>query len=300
MTRVAVVGVGRMGRPMARHIAAAGFDLAVFDADREAAAVVAAECGARLWEQASDFADTDVVITMLPTSAVVSSVLFDGGVVAALPTGATIVDMSSSNPSDTIASAQRASDAGVVLVDAPVSGGVSGAEAGSLAIMLGGDDEATAPVMPVLEAMSRAVFRTGPVGSAHAMKALNNVVAGATTIACFEALAAGRHYGLDPATMVEIWNGSTARSFVSEVVMARHVVPGTFDTGFALPLYAKDVGVARDLVVAAGVEAPLVRTVAASFSDALAQLGDVDHTRIFDLRDPRHGAAGSQRKGESA
>lgn len=287
-----------MGRPMSRHIAAAGFDLAVFDADADAARAVADELGAGLLTAAEDFGAVDVVVTMLPTSAIVSAVLFDGGIVEALPQGARIVDMSSSNPSETVESARRASASGVTLVDAPVSGGVGGAEAGTLTIMLGGDDAAVAPVIPVLESMSQAVFRTGPVGSAHAMKALNNVVAGATTIASFEALAAGRAYGLDAATMIEIWNRSTARSFVSEVVMLNHVVTGTFDTGFALPLYAKDVGVARDLVSAAGVDAPVVRAVAEAFADALSSLGDVDHTRIFDLRTSEQTAAASQQEGQ--
>lgn len=300
MTRVAVIGVGRMGRPMARHIAAAGFDLSVFDADVEEAAEVATSLGAVHLTDVSDFSDIDVAVTMLPSSAIVTSVLFDGGVIDALPSGARVIDMSSSNPADTVTSAHRAQEAGVILVDAPVSGGVGGAEAGSLTIMLGGADEAVSPVLPVLEAMSAAVFRTGPVGSAHAMKALNNVVAGATTLAAFEALAAGRAYGLDPETMVGIWNRSTARSFVSEVVMTNHVITGTFDTGFALPLYAKDVGVARDLVHAAGVDAPIVDATAEAFTQALDHLGNVDHTRIFSLRDPEGPAATTHDKGTTA
>lgn len=284
MTRVAVIGVGRMGRPMARHIAAGGFELGVFDADSAVAAQLAADLGAAHLTGPADFATTDVVITMLPTSAIVAAVLVDGGIAAALPAGARIVDMSSSNPNETIRTAGLVGEAGAILIDAPVSGGVAGAEAGTLTIMLGGDDDAVGPVLPVLDTLSQAVFRTGPVGSAHAMKALNNVVAGATTLACFEALAAGRAYGLDAATMVEVWNRSTARSFVTEKVMAENVVPGTFDSGFALPLYAKDVGVAAALAAAAKVEAPIVQTVAAAFADARDRLGDVDHTRIFDLR----------------
>lgn len=284
MTRVAVIGVGRMGRPMARHIAAGGFELGVFDADSAVAAQLAADLGAAHLTGPADFATTDVVITMLPTSAIVAAVLVDGGIAAAMPAGARIVDMSSSNPNETIRTAGLVGEAGAILIDAPVSGGVAGAEAGTLTIMLGGDDDAVGPVLPVLDTLSQAVFRTGPVGSAHAMKALNNVVAGATTLACFEALAAGRAYGLDAATMVEVWNRSTARSFVTEKVMAENVVPGTFDSGFALPLYAKDVGVAAALAAAAKVEAPIVQTVAAAFADARDRLGDVDHTRIFDLR----------------
>ena len=285
MTSVALIGLGRMGHPMARRIKEAGHTLAVYDADSSVAAAVAEELNVRLCVEGADFHDADVVITMLPTSKIVASALFETGIAQALKPGTRIVDMSSSNPSETLETARKAAELGLVFVDAPVSGGVGGAVQGTLAIMLGGDDEQVAPVIPVLEAMSKVVFRTGPVGSGHAMKALNNVVAGATTLASFEALAAGQAFGLDPATMVNIWNHSTARSFVSEQVFTNNVVTKTFDSGFALPLYAKDVGVARDLVSSAGVDAPIITAVAQSFSEALEVLGDVDHTRLYDLRD---------------
>lgn len=286
MTRVAVVGVGRMGRPMAGHIVRGGHDVAVFDADPALAAEVAAAVGARALTAPEDFADRELVITMLPTSAIVAEALIGGGIAASLPAGALVVDMSSSNPAETLETARRLAERGVALVDAPVSGGVGGAVDGTLAIMLGGDDATVAPALPVLETMSRVIFRTGPVGSGHAMKALNNVVAGAATLAGFEALAAGRHYGLDERTMIDIWNHSTARSFVTENVMAHHVATHTFDSGFPLPLYAKDVGVADALVRAAGIDAPVVAEVARGFAAALAELGDVDHTRLWDLRAP--------------
>lgn len=284
MTAVAVIGVGRMGGHMARHLAAAGFDTGVYDISPDLVARVASEIGARALRSPSDFGDAEIVITMLPTGKVVSSVLFETGIAESLPAGALVIDMSSSNPADTLRNASLAAELGLGFLDAPVSGGVGGAEAGTLTIMLGGDDADARRATPVLESMSSRIYRTGPVGSGHAMKALNNVVAGATTLACFEALAAGAEYGLSTETMVDIWNHSTARSFVTEVVMQNHVVTNTFDTDFALPLYAKDVGVADEMARAANVEVPVIRLVAEEFAKALNALGDVDHTKIFALR----------------
>lgn len=289
MKRVGFVGLGHMGFPMARSVADGGFDLAVFDADTETATHVADALSARRLTSAADFSDLDIVVTMLPTSAIVSNVLFDwdGGIVAAMKSSAIIVDMSSSDPVETVDSARRAAQAGIHLVDAPVSGGVAKAEASTLTIMLGGDDELAERVTPVLETMSSAIARTGPIGSAHAMKALNNVVAGATTIACFEALAAGGRFGLDPKTMVGIWNQSTAKSFVTSVVMEQNVITGTFDSGFALPLFAKDVSVAESIFASTGVEATVCESVAKAFRNALSELGNVDHTRVAELFNAR-------------
>lgn len=285
MSRVAIVGLGRMGAPMARNAKRGGLDVAVFDANAELTASIADEIGARALSTPADFADIDVVVTMLPTSTIVRSVLFDlgGGLVGSLPNGAVVMDMSSSDPSDTIETAKRAAEAGVQVVDAPVSGGIQGAKDGTLTIMLGGTDEQAAIVTPVLEPMSARVVRTGPVGSGHAMKALNNVVAGATTIAAFEALAAGRAFGLAPETMVDIWNTSTAQSFVTKNVLEPEVIAGRFASGYSLPLYAKDVAVAASIFAETGVDAPICDGVAEQFRTAHNQLGDVDHTRIADV-----------------
>ncbi|MGO2112505.1 MAG: NAD(P)-dependent oxidoreductase [Pseudoclavibacter sp.] len=294
MTAVAIVGLGRMGAPMARNAKAGGLDLALFDADAALTRRLADELGARALAGPADFAEAgiDVVVTMLPTSAIVASVLFGDsgdagktGIVGALKAGAIVVDMSSSDPSDSIATATRAGEHDVQFVDAPVSGGVAGAERGTLTIMLGGGDEQAATVTPVLETMSARIVRTGPVGSGHAMKALNNVVAGATTIACFEALQAGGRFGLEPATMVDIWNTSTAQSFVTAHVIGPEVVEGRFASGYSLPLYAKDVGVAESIFAETGVDAPVCATTASRFRAAHDALGDVDHSRIAEVYD---------------
>lgn len=285
MTKVAFVGIGRMGCPMVRNLNKSGFEVAVYDANVDVATALADQLELKALAAAEDFAEADIVITMLPTSKIVSSVLFDwdGGIASRLPDGATVIDMSSSDPVDTLTTASRAAELGIRFVDAPVSGGVAGAEAGSLTIMVGGSDTDIATVTPVLEALGSRVVRTGPLGSGHAMKSLNNIVAAATTIACLEAFAAGEQFGLDPETMTEVWNSSTASSFVSTHVMTPEVVTRNFDSGYSLPLYAKDVSVASAMFADKQIAAPVCNAAAGQFQDALSKLGNVDHTRLAEL-----------------
>lgn len=136
---------------------------------------------------------------------------------------------------------------GLNMVDAPVSGGVRRAVDGSLAIMIGGDPASVARVKPVLEALGRSIFETGPLGSGHAMKALNNFVSAAGLTAACEALAVGKKFGLDPEQMVDILNVSTGRNNSTENKMKPFILSGSYDGGFSLALMAKDLRVAADL-----------------------------------------------------
>jgi 3-hydroxyisobutyrate dehydrogenase len=260
--RVGFVGIGNMGWPMAKRVRGAGFALTVFDTDGARVARFAAETGSAGAETGAALAGrADVVITMLPTGAVVRDALLGaGGIAPSLAPGTVVVDMSSSDPNSTRELGRALAELRVALVDAPVSGGVPRAEAGTLAIMIGGEDEAAIErARPVLETMGAKLFRTGPLGSGHAMKALNNYVAAAAFAATSEALLVGQRFGLEPAVMVEVMNASSGRSFNTDVVFPDHVVGGKFATGFALGLMAKDVGIAADLAREIGVEAPLCR-----------------------------------------
>lgn len=284
MSQIAFIGLGRMGWPMAKNLVHAGFDVAVYDADAETLAKAKTELQVEVLSSPKDFTDRSIVITMLPTSQIVRYILceWEGGIFNTLPPGATVVDMSSSNPQDTVELSTQAGLHEVVMIDAPVSGGVARAESGTLTIMHGGL-ELPSDVRAVLLAMGDSVVLTGPIGSAHAMKALNNVVAGAATVACFEAIAAGKQFGLTPETMVEIWNSSTGQSFVTSTVLPNHVLTGSYDSGFRLPLYAKDVEVAASVFASAGIEANVAQAVTETFQEALGMLGDVDHTRLGDV-----------------
>ena len=271
-----------MGRPMARNLAAAGYDLVVRDADAALQESVASELGAVPAADPAPFRDVGAVVTMLPTGRVVSEVLLEwnGGLAGALAAGSVVVDMSSSDPPGTRELGTALTALGLVLVDAPVSGGVPKAELGTLAIMVGGDDEdAIARATPLLEALGERLFRTGPLGSGHAIKALNNYVAAAGFTAASEALLIGHRFGLDPAVMVEVLNASTGRNFSTEFTMVHHVLPRTFATGFALGLLAKDVGIAAELGDAVAVEAPLSRLLKQLWAEAAGDEGaEVDHS----------------------
>jgi 3-hydroxyisobutyrate dehydrogenase len=278
MPSVGFIGLGNMGWPMASNLVAAGHDVIVHDADPARAEAFAAKQGGRVASGAGDFASVDALITMLPDDRVVASALLDDGVAAALRQGAVVIDMSSSNPIGT----QRLGEqlpAGIGLVDAPVSGGVPRAQDGSLSIMVGGADAAVDQAMALLEVLGERIFRTGELGSGHAMKALNNYLAAAAYSAATEALAIGRRFGLDPETMFDIVNTSTGRSFSSEVVLRGNVVTGEYATGFALGLLAKDVGIAADLAEALQVDTPALELVSRRWAEAAAALGPgADHS----------------------
>ena len=171
---------------------------------------------------------------------------------------------------------------GLALVDAPVSGGVPRATDGSLAIMIGGDSAATTRSKPVLAKMGARLFDVGGPGNGHAMKALNNFVAGTAFIAVSEALLVGQKFGLDLATMVDVMNVSTGKSFNTENVAKQHVVSRQFASGFALGLLAKDVGIAADLAKAIDVESPLTRLSSALLAEARDKVGsEKDHTMAY-------------------
>ena len=269
------VGLGNMGWPMAANLHAAGFPLVVRDADADRQrAFCAAHPGAAPADAPGAFAAADIVVTMLPDGAVVADALLNWGIAAALAPGALVIEMSSADPSDTRATAAGLAARGVRMVDAPVSGGVPRAVTGELSLMVGGDDADVASAQPVLRVLGDPArqFRTGALGTGHAMKALNNVVAAATTCVTAEALVVGRRFGLDPQTMVDVINASTGRSFVSEI-FASEVLTGRYGTGFALGLLAKDVRIALSVAAAAAVDAPAITLTDERWAAALRDLG---------------------------
>jgi len=278
---VGFVGLGRMGWPMATNLARAGYQLVVRDADRDVELRFADEFGAAAsGREATAFATAGVLITMLPDGRVVQDAMLGEGIADVLPGGAVVVDMSSSSPQDTRGLGRELERRSIALVDAPVSGGVPRATDGTLAIMAGADDEAALDrALPILGVLGRRVFRTGPLASGHAMKALNNFCAAAGYAALAEALVLGGRFGLTPSTMVEIVNNSTGRSFLSDVVFPDEVLTGRYGTGFALGLLAKDVTIAAGIADGSGVDAPLCRMVQQRWAEAAQALGfAADHS----------------------
>jgi 3-hydroxyisobutyrate dehydrogenase len=276
--RVGFIGIGVMGWPMAANIAKSGaHQLTVFDAGPGVAARFASEVGGRAAESLAEVADNDIVVTMLPTGPIVRQALTadDGGAFAkAIKPGLIVIDMSSSEPGGTQTLGVELAKLGAVLIDAPVSGARPRAITGTLAIMIGGDDEAAIEkASPVLLTMGEKLFRTGPSGSGHAMKSLNNYVAATGLAAACEALMIGRRFGLDGETMVDIMNVSTGRNFATDVLLKQHILSGAFASGFTLGLMAKDIKIAADLGEDLAVEAPISRLVRDRFLAARDELG---------------------------
>jgi len=280
--RVGLIGLGAMGWPMAANLVEAGVDLTVYDLDRDRVDEFAAAHRCQPARRPADFAGVSVVLTMLPDGHVVAEVIrnWEGGLLTVLEQGSTILDMSSSSPSGTIELLEAARAQLLDVVDAPVSGGVPRAVDGTLSIMVGADDDAFVKVEPILQILGRVIFRTGPVGSGHAMKALNNVLAATAYAALAEAIEVGKAYSLDPKILVDVVNESTGRSFSSDVVFGQNVIPGTYATGFMLGLLAKDAGIAAEMAQSVEIEAPVLELVAERWGQAVAEVGfTADHSR---------------------
>jgi 3-hydroxyisobutyrate dehydrogenase len=259
---------------MVGHIARAGHAVTVSDLDVAAAQRVAGDATVRIAQAAEDFRGTDIVVTMLPTGAIVREVLLGpDGVAGKLPKGALVIDMSSSEPQGTRELGAALADLGVALVDAPVSGGVPRAQDAALTIMIGGDVAAIARARPVLELLGKRLFEVGTLGAGHAMKALNNYVSAAAFEATSEALLIGKAFGIDPTQLIDILNVSTGRNFHSELSMKDHVIAGRHAAGFLLALAAKDVRIAAGLAAAVKIQAPMLELSAAQMSMASQTLG---------------------------
>jgi 3-hydroxyisobutyrate dehydrogenase len=260
--QIGFIGIGAMGRHMAANLIRKEFAVAVYDIDRARQDEFARSHQCRSASSLADLArGIRAVVTMLPTGRDVRHVFLeaeDGALARSLPAGSIVIDMSSSDPAGTRTLSAALASRGVSLVDAPVSGGTNGAEAATLTIMIGSDDKtAIERARPILNALGNKLFETGGSGTGHAMKALNNFVAGIGNLALAEAMVVGRRFGLDPGLMADIINQSTGRNFSSENVLKQHVLSRKFGTGFKLGLLAKDVKIAADLAEDLRVHAPL-------------------------------------------
>jgi 3-hydroxyisobutyrate dehydrogenase len=282
---IGFVGLGNMGFPMAERLAEAGYTVRGYDADpavRQKFAVAVASA-----EAAADSAAA--VILMLPNSAVVRSVLLDDGLLAHLAPGAVLIDMSSSEPVQTRELATTAGEHGVPMVDAPVSGGVRGAVAGSLMIMAGGAPEPVAAVRGMLEVLGKKVLHVGPVGAGHALKALNNLLSATHLLVSSEAMLVGKEFGLDQEVMLEAINGSSGSSASTVNKWPRFMLGRGFDSGFGLRLMLKDMRIAVGLAQATGWPSRLGEAAVDLWAEAAERLpADADHTEILRWLETEH------------
>jgi 3-hydroxyisobutyrate dehydrogenase len=273
--KVAFIGVGNMGKPMATNLVKGGHEVFLFDADPSRASAVAAEIGAAALRHLREAARAEIIVTMLPDGHVVRAVtLGDDGIASAAKPGTIVIDMSSSQPMITRDTGAALKLRDIALIDAPVSGGVAKAMTGSLTIMIGSDDPAAlARAKPLLSCMGTAFFEVGGLGSGHAAKALNNVVAAANYAVLAEAMLTAERYGIEPDMFVDIVSASTGQSFLSSVVMKNFVLTKKFNTGFAVGLLAKDAAIAAELCKELGFDAPHIELASRRWAQARDVLG---------------------------
>ncbi len=280
--RVSFLGLGAIGAPMAAHLAA-GHTLTVWNRTAERARILAMKYGARAVETPREAGDAEVVMTCLPTSREVEMLLEgEDGLERGLLAGTLLIDCTSGDPATSRHIAGRLAAHGVSFADAPVSGGVSGAESGTLTVMVGADTQTFSRARPVLAAFGKRIEHLGPIGAGHAMKAVNNALLAVNLIALGEGLSALVKAGVSPRIAVDVLNASSGRSFASESLVPDRVLTGRWPQTFRLALLDKDVGIARDFLKEAGISGPLLDLAGRLLASARAELGEsADHVEVI-------------------
>jgi 3-hydroxyisobutyrate dehydrogenase len=285
MITVGFIGLGNMGYPMASRLADAGYRLIVSDqAERVVERFLNENPGSASATDVSAWQDADIIITMLPDSAIVEAVLTGGGVAAAASLNTLFIDMSSSEPLRSRQLGKHLENQGMRYLDAPVSGGVRGAESGQLAIMVGGRWQDLDQATELFDVVGKSVIHVGEAGAGHAAKALNNLVSAASVAATVEALRIGERFGIDPATLTEVLNASSGRSNTSENKVRQFMLSGTFSSGFPIGLMTKDIKIATALADSLGVAANFSHDCESIWQSTLdAGHGAEDHTRMYEF-----------------
>jgi 3-hydroxyisobutyrate dehydrogenase len=293
MPRVAFLGLGAIGTPMARHLATADFDLVVWNRTAARAAALAAASGARVATTPADAArDRDVIVTCLPVSRDVESLL-DGpdGLLATMAAGSVLVDCTSGDSATSRRIAARLAERGIGFLDAPVSGGTSGAEAGTLTVMIGGDAATLERVRPVLETFGQRIVHCGDVGAGDALKAVNNALLAMHIWGTAEGLVALEKAGVKAEIALDVINASSGRSNASMNLFPERVLTRAFPRTFRLALLDKDVGIAADLAREQRVPSPLLQLTAELFRMAHDELGEAaDHVEAVQVVERLGGA----------
>jgi 3-hydroxyisobutyrate dehydrogenase len=277
---IAFIGLGNMGSRMARRLVNAGYEVHGYDLSAKARSDFEQCGGTAAASTTRAVAGADIIVLMLPSSNVVEQVVTEPTVLDAFAPGATVVDMSSSEPERTRALERVLAQRGVSLVDAPVSGGIQRAESGELAIMTGGREADVARAEHVLSVLGRA-YHAGPIGAGHAVKALNNLMSATHLLVTSEVILAGQRFGLDIDVMLAIFNASSGRSGSTENKWPNFIASEQFNSGFGLQLMLKDMRIATGLAEQVGSPSELGTCATDLWSRAAGELPpDADHTEI--------------------
>ncbi len=290
MMKLTLLGTGRMGFPMARRLCQAGHQLHVWNRSADKAAPLAAD-GATVHASAAGAAAAgELVISLLENGPVVASVLFDQGVAAAMRPGSLFIDMASIKPAEAREHAVRLAERGVQALDAPVSGGTVGAEAGTLAIMVGGAAADFARAQPVLQLLGRATH-VGPHGAGQLAKLANQMIVGITIGAVAEALLLCEKGGADPARVREAIGGGFAESRILQLHGER-MVQRDFAPRGRMTVQLKDMRNALDTAQGMGFDAPITAALERLYADGVAHGdADLDHSGLFVELARRNGMA---------
>ena len=289
--RVAFWGLGAIGLPMAEHIAKQT-KLTVWNRTQSKAVDFAKRTGARAVDTPSSAArQADIIITCLPSSVEVEEVVFgDDGIANGASSGSVLVDCTSGDPVASRRLSERLRSAGIAFMDAPVSGGVAGAQAGKLTVMCGGDAMTLDRVRPILQMFGEKVVLCGAIGCGHALKAVNNALLALHVWSTAEGLTMLQKFGVSPELALDVINASSGRSNTSMNLFPERVLPRTFPRTFRLALLDKDVRIAAHLAQETRTPAELIDLTARLFAEAHRELGEeADHVEAVKVVERRAG-----------
>jgi 3-hydroxyisobutyrate dehydrogenase-like beta-hydroxyacid dehydrogenase len=286
LTRIGIVGVGKMGAPMARRLLAARYQVLAYDVRPEAVVEVNHHGAASCDSLAAVASGSDAVITMLPDPPAVECAVFgERGLGTAMHAGQALIEMTSSHPATTRKVAAHLGARGVRVLDAPVSGGVRGAVEGTLCIMVGGPVDLLEVCRPVLACLGRDIVHVGDApGDGDTAKTINNLLSATAVWSVAETLALGARAGLSQARLFEAVNRSTGRSYTTETKVNQYMIPRRFAAGFTVGQYLKDLRICLDLAGELRVPMPLAGTLHQLWALAAAQgMTEQDHTALVQL-----------------
>jgi len=270
--KVGFIGIGAMGMPMAQNLLKAGYTVYVSDLFPEKVEEMVQNGAIGCESQSELAAACDVIFSSLPNAAIVEQVyVAPGGVFSSANEGTVIIDLSSVAPGTTQKMSKIAKEKGLAYVDAPVSGGVSGAQAGTLTVMVGAEPDVYERILPILKVIGKNIFHMGLPGTGDAIKLVNNLLLGCNMAALAEALVLGRKCGLSAAAMHEVIKVSSGKSYVLDAKMEKFIMEDAFDGGFPVELQYKDLGLALDAARDVSLPLPMTAIAMQVFESARAK-----------------------------
>jgi len=290
--KIAFIGLGDIGEPMATHLARDPFELVVWNRTSSKAERFARDHKAKVASTPAEAVrDAAIVITCLPSSAEVEAVLHgDNGILDAMRKGSVLIDCTSGDPPTSRSIAAELGGRGVEFIDAPVSGGTTAAKAGTLTVMWGGEATVFERVRPVIEAFGKKIVHAGPVGSGDALKAVNNALLAVHIISTAEGLAILAKAGVDPKVALDVINASSGRSNSSENLIPQRVLTRAFPRTFRLALLEKDIAIAAVMAEDLHARTPVISLTAERFHEAREKLGEsADHVEAVKMVEEENG-----------